>query len=45
MILPEDMKGRLVTDPNTVGNKHKTVGNVQALGANQIAAFSRKAHG
>ena len=23
----------------------KTVGNVQALGANQIAAFSRKAHG
>ena len=21
MILPEDMKGRLVTDPNTVGNR------------------------
>ena len=44
MILPEDMKGRLVTDPNTVGNI-RTVGNVQALGANWKAAFSPKAHG
>ena len=25
MILPEDMKGRLVTDPNTVGNRDDTI--------------------